>query len=268
MSTFHHFPVNLNGAMWILILKLIISTGTCDAAPHSQGKAWPYPSNRLYGQKAAGRALTNATLVISIGFPKAGTTSLYEFFKCNNVSAVAHFGCRHGSHSCGHCFERFVTNTASKHLKKNASYYEQMLFEQCGHYSVFANNMYLTNQDCLYPAVDHIRQIQATLPRACFILHTRDLQKWVESYFHYGAMYNRAIKNCQGVWPRTKEGIVEWHRIHLENARQVLSKHDCAIEYDIEDPAAGETLASYFHGARSECWGHYNRGSNKTKPVP
>ena len=220
-----------------------------------------------FGVSGRGAPLTNSTLVIALGMAKAGTTSVHNFFECNRVSRVAHYSCNDDRDTviggkageCGKCVTRFITAVASKQIKNMIPGAEQTLRNYCGNFSVFANIMYLSDDVCLYPNVEHLELLVKVLPRACFVMHTRNVTEWLNSYKHYGAMYRRALDECPGVLPRTDQGLVDWYLRHERHVHDTLANHHCAIEVNIDDPKAGTQLADYFGGTSSDCWGHYNK---------
>ena len=121
----------------------------------------------------------------------------------------------------------------------------------CGSFSVFANIMYLSDEVCPYPNVEHLDLLVNMLPGACFVIYTRNVTEWLNLHKHYGAIYRRTLQECPGV--------VDWYIRHDRHVHATLVNHRCAIEVNIDDPETGTQLADYLGGAIAECWAQQNK---------
>ena len=246
-------------------------------------------------------------LVVVLGLPKAGTSSVGEYFSCHGWR-VSHWLCETPNTTatttttttttkCTFCFHDWLARVAAREHPGSRGWREQLdlateLRRACGAYDVFAElNLQLHNL-CLYPQVSHLHTLVRVLPHACFVLNTRPLPHWLESVKAWGlktintsssllsggskhaASYQperdsmlAKMLNSCPVWPRTEEGVLRWHSEHLERARDALRNHSCAIELDIEEPSAGDRLARRFPGTRASCWAQHNHWPPSTARI-
>ena len=220
--------------------------------------------------------------------PKAGTTSLGEYFACHGWH-VSHFLCT-PSHlanttlnsKCALCFQDWLSLVASREHPGSRGWREQLdlsadLRNACGPYDVFAElNLQLHNV-CLYPQITHLHTLIRVLPHACFVLNTRPLPNWLESLRQWGAktltqshaasyqperdtLLAKMLNSCP-IHPRTEQGVMDWHAAHLTRVRDALRNHSCALEIDVEDPSTGPLLQNRFPGTRASCWARHNQQS-------
>ena len=215
-------------------------------------------------------------LVITLGLPKTGTTSISEYFNCSGWS-TSHWNCG-ASGKCGLCLLDFVQRVASQEHSGSRGWRERPdrapeLLSACGRYDVFGQLDYQAHSACIYPQVSHLHTLLRALPRACFVLNTRPLGRWIESVRRWGlkelhstgARYEperdtllaKMLSSCP-ILPRNESGLLEWHARHLERARDALRGHPCALEFDIEDPLAGRKLQAAFRGTNAACWQQHN----------
>jgi hypothetical protein len=234
-------------------------------------------------------------LVIALGMPKAGTTSIAQFFACNGWR-TSHWICDsheapatansltvgNNMNKCAFCVLNFVQTVASREHPGSRGWREHPdlsgdLRRACGDFDVFAEIDHQLHSTCLYPQVAFLHTLLRALPRACFILNVRPLQHWLESVRTWGikelkndskhavsyqadrdTLLAKMLSSCP-IYPRNESGLLVWHERHLQRTRDAIRGRNCALEVHVEDPLAGHHLAAYFTGTRASCWSNHNQ---------
>lgn len=209
-------------------------------------------------------------LVLEVGLPKTGTTSLAAYFRCSGWRA-SHQDCVNAS-SCAACTYAFVADFADEGRTGAAARTprerERDFRRRCGDFDVFAQLDDATATACLFPQVDHLAALVAALPGACFVLNTRPLDAWVASVASYVesksafrglSLVERLLRTCP-IHPRDTTGLRAWARRHVDAARAALRTAACSLEVDLAAPAAttAAALARTFNGTRASCWTQHN----------
>jgi hypothetical protein len=144
--------------------------------------------------------------IINVGLPKAGTSTIFNFFHCNGLRAQ-HWYCCEEQLDAGHTEGK--TNTLmSRCLLKNI-YEERPIFDECGDYEVYTEingPRMLHNQNVLddgtlesrqqtnekprilLPQHHYLDQIHEQYPNATFILNLRPVDEWVESVLKWDTL--------------------------------------------------------------------------------
>lgn len=195
--------------------------------------------------------------IINVGMPKCGSNSLHQFFKPKFNSI--HFICRKAGY-CGKCME--------KNIEAN-----EPPIENCGNYTVLTQMDYTTFSYCVFPQITYLEEIYNEAPNATFILPFRNVTGWIKSISEWvipGAknptLRLRLNKSCDftsiGIERNSlseDENMMKLYCNHVKNVRQFVHDHPSLtlIEFSIEDPNAGNILASHFPVDASN-WGKKN----------
>ena len=148
--------------------------------------------------------------VFNLGFPKAGSSSLFQFLQCryrnklDQSGVVSHYVCgrKHvlGSReyqTCGECIERAASSYQSWHLLKpshlNRVYLQ--LNVSCSGSFAFSQMDYANSTHCSFPQIENLDYLLSdeVFPEAKFILLTRPVEHWIHSVKNFFDLKSRLI---------------------------------------------------------------------------
>ena len=194
----------------------------------------------------------NPTLVV--GFPKAGTNSIAEYFRCDGRRKVAHFRCQDG-HFCGQIIERNVKSGRDPLQDTGeADVYSQMDVE-------FSVDRRLP---CYFPQVEALSEIHKYHPNSTLVLNRRDPERWVDSVKRWSGMDIRLSKCDITGLPVGKgldrEDLKAFYQAQVERVRRFVAEHPShrLVEVVIDDDSAGAVMEAAFGIDASKCWGWHN----------
>eukprot|EP00573_Skeletonema_grethae_P011844 CAMPEP_0201702176 /NCGR_PEP_ID=MMETSP0578-20130828/35407_1 /ASSEMBLY_ACC=CAM_ASM_000663 /TAXON_ID=267565 /ORGANISM="Skeletonema grethea, Strain CCMP 1804" /LENGTH=337 /DNA_ID=CAMNT_0048189657 /DNA_START=213 /DNA_END=1222 /DNA_ORIENTATION=+ len=190
----------------------------------------------------------------NVGFPKTGTSSLHNFFKCGGLDSV-HFRCSRID-SCARCMRESV-EAGGRPLdlcdldSRKIDVYAQM-----------DDGMY-------FPQIELLDELVAGYPNATLFLTFRSMEKWYNSLNKWpprrnGPHMNDRLKkqNITGFPSGVGENVdefAEWFCNHVERVRGIVARSPSLtlVEVDIEDSTTAKRMSDMFDIDES-CWGHTN----------
>ena len=184
-----------------------------------------------------------APLVVNLGLPKSGTSSLHDFYGCMGVRS-SHWKCK-GKQSCGECMIPF--------LEQNEDPYTP-----CGNYTVFTQIDMENHPHCLFPQITHLPALFEFAPTATYTLPLRPADDWVRSTQHWHCMDRRLIRCAK---------LHQWYNLsHTNILRNLYTTHterviEFARQHRMKLVSWNLTTGPTTLGP-SKCWGH----SNKRRP--
>ena len=110
---------------------------------------------------------------------------------------------------------------------------------------------------CLFPQIGHLHTLLTRLPRACFVLTHRPVERWLASVRAHNSMLPQLLASCP-LEPRNESGLARWYTSFIALAAAALATRPCAAVLNIEDPATGHQLAEVFNGTNASCWGKHH----------
>ncbi len=145
---------------------------------------------------------------------------------------------------------------------------------------------------CIFPPIQYLNELYNDSPNATWLLPFRNVTKWIDSLYRWGApnkrLKDRIATNCDlpevGFFykndndndnatkgeNKTNEDFITLFCNHVQQIRGFVNAHPTLslVEFSIEDPKAGEYLASLLPGVDSTGWGQANakeriRSTNK-----
>ena len=193
----------------------------------------------------------NPTIVV--GLPKAGTSSLAEYFRCGGVEKVAHYMCL--ARACGAIIKQNIMSGRNPLFRTGrANVYSQIDVELN-----VARGM-----PCYFPQVEALEEIHKAHPNSTFVLNQRNVDDWVKSVQAWARMDHRlALCNITGLpagQGRHKKELKFFYASQVSRVRRFVAKYPShrLVEVVIDSPDAGQVLESAF-GISKRCWGHHNR---------
>jgi hypothetical protein len=195
--------------------------------------------------------------IINVGMPKCGSNSLHQFF--NQDFNSRHFHCGRVGF-CGECMEKYIEAN-------------QPPIQNCGKFKVLTQMDYTTFSYCVFPQITYLEEIYKEAPNATFILPFRNVTGWIKSISEWvipgdftPTLRLRLNKSCDftsiGIEQNSlleDENMKKLYCNHVKHVRQFVHDHPSLtlIEFSIEDPNAGNILASHFPVDASN-WGKNN----------
>ena len=225
---------------------------------------------------AAGDNRTNGPVLINIGLPKTGSSSLHAFAQCMGLRSL-HWeegvgrtdrddDVPVGVHRTHHLLAGYAVQECARSGKPLLSCFKY------GEYDVYAQlDCEATkegDQDaCWMPQISHLEGLVVDYPDATFILTSRDIKKWVHSVVSWGRMDER-ISQCtlpevdlpytaSAVPPNSTAALADdqwvamlehfYESVHAR-ARNIMERAHVRqgvhwFEVDIESPDAGRVVA-------------------------
>ena len=207
--------------------------------------------------------------IIVIGMPKAGTSTIAEYFECGSVK-TSHYFCAPEEvvDYCGLCIQRNIRAGMPRPLSA------------CGDYDVFSQMDFTGGSQwrtgdpdsgaCYFPQCEEeaMEAISAEFPSATFILNTRSVDDWIGSVNRWGDLRERlGTCNISGLPPgKGARGAVgdgelkAFIAAHAQKVQQFVRLHPshALVEVVIDDPTAGEVMERAFNIPSRKCWRRAN----------
>ena len=209
------------------------------------------------------------TPIFVMGMMKAGTTSIFGYFRCGlrkqDERFISHYDCKPNIHnrakikmSCG---RRMYTNI---HFRKDRETFDGM--DEFAVYSEIDAQLEKAPYIIL-PQYSYLHQIHEKYPRATFILNMRDPKAWIKSIDKWQDLRQRFIdidlKDFKAGKGKTDEELEEFYLLQAQKVRdfvKVFPSHEL-IEVDIGGEEAGQIMQDSF-GITKDCWGIRNSNPN------
>ena len=172
------------------------------------------------------------TPIINVGFPKSGTSSIFEFFHCNGLRGQ-HWYCCEPQHSYKFTTKKMLMAQCMLHnladMKKDGKSSTIRIFDHCGTYDVYSEINGPRHQHrreirgqvlddgsvdpsktprMFFPQHFHLHTIHEQYPNATFVLHTRPVDTWVKSVLRwnpalkieFGEEFRMQLRNKKNNW--------------------------------------------------------------------
>ena len=213
--------------------------------------------------------------VMVVGFPKSGTTSVYEMFKCSNVPDVSHYCC------CGSTVDHppcgkgkgLFAYCIMKNLQKNQT---KNVLENCGTYNIYAQldgEMALPphKQSIFLPQHHHLEELHRVSPNSVWILNVRPADQWAKSVLNWFVLSKRFLRRFNIVFERTTytDRLIRIYNNHTRVVREFVEKHPThtLVEFDITNPEDARQKMVEAFGLDPDCWGQANKNSRKNTTI-
>jgi hypothetical protein len=213
-----------------------------------------------------------ATPIIVMGLMKAGTTSIFGYFKCGldpRHSKLSHYNCndpaftKHGIMSCGKRMRRNVTgrnNHTAFHTMDMFHLYSELDGQE-------------TNGGISVPQWHFIQAIHDNFPNATWILNLRDPHDWLKSINRWQDLRQRFIDNPFepdlpiGVGDDDND-MIKFYNAQAQKIRDFAAEHPShnLVEVQIDSPEAGEVMEDAFGISADACWKKRN-GNHDGKAI-
>ena len=215
------------------------------------------------------RTLQGRDLVINLGLPKSGTTTLHGFLECGNVRS-SHWRC--GKMPCGVCI--------AQNIRK-----QKAPFTGCGSYKAWAQMDILepANGRCSLPQTHHAQTLLSHYPNALFVLPLRNPVAWSDSIHRWEKHMDRRLAQCVSkYWNSistedkyvdvvaniTKKSfsainsaeLVKFYEAHVQSVRLLKMLHPTLrlVEYNISNP---RNLFEALPNIPQTCYKHKNQNT-------
>lgn len=242
--------------------------------------------------------------IINVGFPKAGTTTIFKFFHCNGLKAQHWYCCENQNHPGATQQKKLMSRCILDNFVANRS-----MFHECGDFDVYSeingprmfkdmdfrvllDDGQLESKQrsrfrprIILPQHHYLDEIHANFPNATFILNLRPVDAWVDSVLKWPTTLKQEIPNefyqqqahrnfshfpDHVPKPQHKKNLGPLLRHifehHNDFVRDFVKRHPShtLIEVDITNIATGQILADAF-GVNETCWGHFNENKQTNK---
>mmetsp|Transcript_8990 Transcript_8990/g.15633 ORF Transcript_8990/g.15633 Transcript_8990/m.15633 type:complete len:300 (-) Transcript_8990:146-1045(-) len=208
----------------------------------------------------------NAPHIVNVGFPKCGSTSLFEFLLTANISypkKSSHmWPC--GKGPCGQCIRKAVNNSLPP-------------LQSCGNSASFTqiDQTPFSGTGCIWPQISYLKEIYEGAPETIFLLPFRNVTDWIKSATFYHGLKRRMWNLC--VFPEynltkgwgSDKDMEDLYCRHVKHVRHFVSQRPSLtlVEYSISDKGVGDFLASQLPhmNLNGSKYGHRNP-TRKVKP--
>lgn len=193
-------------------------------------------------------------VIINVGLPKSGTTSLHSFFKCGNISSSHH-----------HCKKKYCEASStlcrcSDCIKQNIEQNRDP-FHACGNYTAWTQMD--TDMTCYFPQISALELLHYYYPHSTFVLPIRESSAWVNSVMNW-YNYPKHLMHC---FKLDQDHLIPQLQKLYENHIQFVKKFAAEkkhklVVFDITDMNTAVLLEKQFNIPK-ECWKHKNHNLNK-----
>lgn len=208
----------------------------------------------------------NLSRILNMGFPKCGTSSISKLFERSSFRQAHNHCTKEQFPDCGICFKR-------NHQKGLT------MLDHCGNFNIITQMDYTAEHQCIFPQIQYLDELYHEAPNATWILPFRNVTDWVRSLTNWYKGHSYSLRDRMAMWcdfpelnfhqshtmkKKSDEDFVTLYCSHVKQIRNFVKKNPSLslVEFNIEDPKAGEFLASIFPGVDSSDWTQANK-SNK-----
>ena len=212
------------------------------------------------------------TPIIVMGMMKAGTTSIYGYFKCGldpKMAKLSHYDCNHKKNTPQEkiglaCGKRIRRNLTKMKPRKSA-------FDTIDGFHLYAEiDGQEKNGGMTLPQWDYLNEVYDQFPMATWILNVRQPEMWLNSVDRWLDLRQRFIDNPylpdlpRGVGKDDKD-MIRFYLRQAERIREFCASHPnlSCVEVNIDQPDAGDIMENSF-GIPTTCWGNRNANANGT----
>jgi hypothetical protein len=204
------------------------------------------------------------TPIMVMGLMKAGTTSVYGYFKCGldpAHSELSHYDCKPDSH----IDPEHIGMACGKRIRRNLTKNKKPAFSTMDQFDLYAE---LDAQELqggmTLPQWEFLAEIHDQFPNATWILNLRDPSKWLDSVNRWKDLRQRFIDNP--FLPDLPRGegaedndMLDFYDAQAQRVRDFVATHPShtLVEVQIDSPDAGHVMENAF-GIPSACWGNRN----------
>ena len=215
------------------------------------------------------------TPIIVVGMMKAGTTSIFAYFKCGmrlkDYALLSHYDCNPPKHRKRE--DVLPRMACGRRMRNNIEVHKVEPFTGMDQFVLYAeidgqgNDLGMT-----LPQWTYLDQIHGQFPNATFVLNLRDPKHWMKSIDKWKDLRQRFIKiHIPPVLPRgvgaNDTDLELFYLAQAQRVRDFVADHPTheLVEVSIESPNAGQIMQDSF-GITKECWGvrNSNTGGNAT----
>jgi hypothetical protein len=188
------------------------------------------------------------TPIIVVGMPKAGTTSITDFFNRSGYNTT-HFLCYDSPLiHCGLCIRDAVNRSLPP-------------LQTCGQYTVWSQiDVEYPPDRCHFPQIVNLPELHAESPHATFVLNRRNMTQWIQSVKSWSRHMDERLAGCEhGPRSANTSDMIQWHVKQIDRVRQFVRDHPshALVEFDIADETTGILLATLFQTSATH-WGTSN----------
>mmetsp|Transcript_38714 Transcript_38714/g.41975 ORF Transcript_38714/g.41975 Transcript_38714/m.41975 type:complete len:231 (+) Transcript_38714:3-695(+) len=204
--------------------------------------------------------------IIVMGMMKAGTTSVFGYFKCGLLKQdqkfLTHYDCN--------------PNIYNRTMTRKSCGYQMMInlrnnkdaFATMDSFALYAELDGQVEAGMYLPQWTNLHEIHQQFPRATFILNMRDPKKWIQSIDKWKDLRQRFIDIDLGpAFPtgagKTDSELETWYLLQAQQVRDLVTafpSHEL-VEIDIGAEETGQILQDSF-GITKDCWGIRNSNPN------
>ena len=204
--------------------------------------------------------------IIVLGMMKAGTTSVFGYFKCGLLKKeqgfLTHYDCN------PNIYNRTVTQMSCGYQMKINLRHNQTAFHRMDQFVLYAELDGQVEEGMHLPQWTNLHEIHQQFPQATFILNMRDPKKWIHSIDKWKDLRQRFIDIDLGPEFPTGAGQTDpeleaFYLLQAQKVRDFVTKfpsHEL-VEIDIGSEETGQILQDSF-GITKECWGIRNSNAN------
>jgi hypothetical protein len=211
--------------------------------------------------------------IVNLGMPKMGSTSLFQFFLCSNITAN-HWRTESSDRTAvvliGECMrDTYDNNNKNNNKSGTGASKHPDLIRSCsfGAQALTQIDVALSPERCVLPQIQYIKQLlSANDGKTMFLLPFRPVDDWLASLYHQvrpdgSRLYDR-LQHCL---PAGQHNLADVWCDHVTTIRQLVP-HDRLLELDLTDHAWTATMLSQFYHTSATCWTQSNcRRDNQNK---
>jgi hypothetical protein len=203
------------------------------------------------------------TPILVLGLMKAGTTSIFGYFRCGldaNASRLSHYDCRPPDDFS------YIGLACGRRMRRNVQYYKYAAFKTIHKFDLYAElDAQENNGGITLPQWSFLREMHDQFPKATWILNLRDPTKWLQSIDRWKDLRKRLIDYSGGDdFPKGRgtrdEEMIDFYHKQAQRVRDFVADHPShtLVEVNIDGPDAGQVMEDAFGISGDTCWGARN----------
>jgi len=208
-----------------------------------------------------------STPIIVVGMMKAGTTSIFGYFKCGmrneDYGLLSHYDCKPSKHLKRE--DVLPRMPCGSRMRNNIGRPEVEPFTGMDQFLLYAEiDAQERHGGMTLPQWEFLDQIHGQFPNATFVLNLRDPKHWMKSIDKWKDLRQRFIDiHIPEILPRgvgaNDTDLETFYLAQAQRVRDFVADHPTheLVEVPIESPSAGQIMQDSF-GITKECWGVRN----------
>lgn len=209
-------------------------------------------------------------VAIVVGLPKSGTTSIYQYFVCNDYQTThycccgsdsSEYPCKNGRQMSEQLYDNLMAGRPL--LQALGSFPTTTTSKGVVHAQLDGELFHNKKEPYFVPQHYYLDELHSAAPHATWILPLRSAEGWKQSVERWLDMGDRLRQSYEYHYPnliKEEWNLVDFYQQHTDAIRRACKRYGRkCVEVPVTD-TAGTVLEKAFPGTKASCWGRHNAG--------